>query len=356
MDGPRISSLDGLRGLAASLVVYAHVKFFIPAPAEWLRLDVGNEAVALFFSLSGFLMALLYGDRPFSAGAFLIHRFARIYPIYLFAVLVEASLASTYGDAYIHHLVGVSEIARHLLMLGSTGVFWSIPPEIQFYFFFLLIWLWFARPRQFVWVPVLTVIAILVLAIFSFPGPGILLTSKLHFFVLGTLAGRLFARSSFRPDGIVVGVLTLALIVAFVLLRTLLLPDVDFWGLYSFVPAGAAAIIIYLAASNTSVLGQFLASRPLTFVGRISFSLYLLHLPVMYLVGKMIGEALPWELKIVICIASGYAVSAMTYTLLEAPARRLIVGRWNRHCAKAHRHASSSAEPFRTAQGAGIVD
>lgn len=60
----RIDSLTGIRGLAALLVVYAHLteeKFFTDT-----HLFPGEMGVMVFFTLSGFLMAFLYGEKDAS--------------------------------------------------------------------------------------------------------------------------------------------------------------------------------------------------------------------------------------------------------------------------------------------------
>lgn len=90
-----IPSLDGLRGIAALLVVQAHIGLIFPGTAQHL-MTMGSEAVGLFFALSGFLMAHLYGSRPVTRENildFLVSRFARIYPVYLVAVLLVAMLS-----------------------------------------------------------------------------------------------------------------------------------------------------------------------------------------------------------------------------------------------------------------------
>lgn len=90
-----IPSLDGLRGIAALLVVQAHIGLVFPYTALHF-ITMGSEAVGLFFALSGFLMAHLYGSRPVTREAvldFLVSRFARIYPVYLAAVLLVATLS-----------------------------------------------------------------------------------------------------------------------------------------------------------------------------------------------------------------------------------------------------------------------
>ena len=226
--------------------------------------------------LSGFLMAMLYGDRRFDARDYLVHRFARIYPVYLVSVLAVTALSIVFPGAYLYPIEGVGQIARHVLMFGSTGVFWSIPPEIQFYVFFLLIWLWFLYPPRYQWVAAGTAAFLVVAGYFGFPGPGILLSSKLPYFLFGCLAGRLFARQTVHPDGPVTGIAVLALLAFFFLVRGFSPMTTTFWGTGS---ALAATIIVYLAACGSPVSAFVLASRPLTTAGRISFSLYVLHQP-----------------------------------------------------------------------------
>ncbi len=72
--------LDALRGFAATYVLLFHAKI-IPL--------FGQEAVILFFLMSGFLIYYVThssADRP-SAALYLYHRARRIYPIYLFSLL-----------------------------------------------------------------------------------------------------------------------------------------------------------------------------------------------------------------------------------------------------------------------------
>jgi peptidoglycan/LPS O-acetylase OafA/YrhL len=321
----RIASLDGLRGIAASAVVYAHIEFFYPSSNPWIKLDTGDEAVAIFFSLSGFLMALLYGDRRMDAAGYLVHRFARIYPVYLVSVLFVAALTAIYGTGYIYPIEGAEQFIRHLLLAGSTGVFWSIPPEIQFYLFFLLIWLWFIDPRRYQIVAVATAVFLIVDAYFGFPGPGILLTSKLPYFLFGALAGRLFSLQKSHPDGIASGIAVLGLLVFFLLARGFWPLKTSFWGMGS---ALTATVIVYLAACGNSLSAAVLGLRPLAFVGKISFSLYLFHLPVIFL-GMKLFHFLPIGAALILSVGIAYLVAWLSYRMIEDPSRKFLVSLWH---------------------------
>jgi peptidoglycan/LPS O-acetylase OafA/YrhL len=320
----RMISLDGLRGLAASAVVYSHIEFFYPTGNPWLTMNIGDPAVAIFFSLSGFLMAVLYGGKSFQPADYLVHRFARIYPVYLVAVLWVALLSIAFKGSYIHPIDGPVQVLRHVLMLGSTGVFWSIPPEIQFYLFFLLLWLWFLDPRKYQAVAVVSVAYLVFASLAGFPGPGILLTSKLPYFLFGAMAGRLYTLYPARPAGLATGVMTLLLLPAFFLTARYQSSE-SFWGIAS---AFSGSVIVYLAACGHPLSARVLGSPPLVFAGRISFSLYLFHLPVLFLVTHFLGESGPREAVVVLGIALAYLFAWASYTVIEDPSRRLLVGLW----------------------------
>ncbi|MGO6986980.1 acyltransferase, partial [Rhizobium leguminosarum] len=79
----------------------------------------------------GFLMAHLYGSRPVTRENvldFLVSRFARIYPVYLVAVVLVAILSSMQSLDFVQPIVSGTDFVRHIFLLGSSGVFWSIPP------------------------------------------------------------------------------------------------------------------------------------------------------------------------------------------------------------------------------------
>src|SRR5690242_15715766 len=95
MNKPEIRALTGVRGVAASLVAIYHFSPTKEMAPGLLRNVVsrGYLWVDLFFVLSGFVIALNYGQL-FASGfsrrafaTFLVRRVARIYPLYLVVVL-----------------------------------------------------------------------------------------------------------------------------------------------------------------------------------------------------------------------------------------------------------------------------
>jgi peptidoglycan/LPS O-acetylase OafA/YrhL len=97
----RYELLDGMRGVAAAIVLFFHFRFFfpsVPIPPN------GYLAVDLFFALSGFVLVNAYGAKltqGMSAGKFFAIRFFRLYPLYILGTLVSLLflMASLPGSA-----------------------------------------------------------------------------------------------------------------------------------------------------------------------------------------------------------------------------------------------------------------
>ncbi|MGG7536021.1 acyltransferase family protein [Rhizobium sp. 12,4] len=326
-----IPSLDGLRGVAALLVVQAHIGLIFPNTA--LRdMTMGSEAVGLFFALSGFLMAHLYGARPVTRENvldFLVSRFARIYPVYLVAVLLVAMLSSTQDLNFVQPITGGTEFLRHVFLLGSSGVFWSIPPEIQFYLSFPILWLCLTCPQRYSGGIAGLAVLVVVDGLLELPGPGILLLSKLPYFLFGALAGAMHPHWDRWTPSPLTGAFTLFLLAVFFTYRHVL-PDFspEFWSLQS---AAAAAIIVALVARQPPIAAHVLAAPPVRFFGAISFSFYLFHVPIMFLVGRAFEALMPEPALILVALFVAAAGAWFIHETIEVPSRRLLVGLWQHH-------------------------
>jgi len=323
-----IPSLDGLRGVAALLVVGAHIGFIFPITAPHL-VSMGDEAVGLFFALSGFLMAHLYGSRPVTRENvldFLVSRFARIYPVYLAAVVLVAMLSSVQNLDFVQPIAGGADFVRHVFLLGSSGVFWSIPPEIQFYLLFPVLWLCLAQPQRYSGMIVGLTVVVVVDGLVELPGPGILLVSKLPYFLFGALAGMMHSYWSSWIPSTLTGISTLFLLAVFFTYRHIF-PGFspEFWSLQS---AVAAAVIVGLVARQPPIAADVLAAAPVRFLGKISFSLYLFHVPIMFLARLTFDASVPEPALIVATLFVAVAGAWFIHETIEAPGRRLLVRLW----------------------------
>lgn len=330
MDRPdHIESLDGLRGFAAAIVLVSHVSLVFPelGPLPWL--DIGTEAVGLFFALSGFLMAYLYGGRPVTRENvldFLVSRFARIYPVYLAAVCVVALLSALPPLAYPQPIAGLPDLLLHVVLLGKSGVFWSVPPEIQFYVAFPVIWLFLTDPRRYQAIGFALFTVVAVVSLLDFPGPGILLHAKLPYFLFGVLAGRIHLFIAARQPPAAVGVMAILLLAVFFAGKFIMAgPPEPFWGLDT---AFASALIVALVARQHPLTARVFASPPLRFLGVTSFSLYLLHVPVMYLTRESLSGLMPMPLLVVLTLVASILAAWIGHRAIEAPCRMKLVALW----------------------------
>lgn len=143
----RFKALDGLRGLAVLAVVVYHFgapfNTYYPsdAPAPY-SFTLGELGVQLFFIISGFviLMSAAHGK---TAKSFVISRCTRLYPAYWFAVIFSACLIAGVGVetrqvTVAQVLINLTMFQRFMLVENVDQVYWTLAVEMQFYLLMLV--------------------------------------------------------------------------------------------------------------------------------------------------------------------------------------------------------------------------
>ena len=314
---PRYESLDAWRGIACLMVIMFHATLDAPttggvAAALVAAMRWGWLGVPMFFVISGYCIAAsldshrLRGD---SAAVFLARRFWRIYPPYWVLLLITAAVvalvegglqpgffsagdhpiaapqslsgsqwlgAITLSETWRHHLAGSP--MRHLL-----GHSWSLCYEIQFYTAAALI-LWAAPRRLFPAVGFLSVMILLGRHAFWHFAPA----SRLDGFVLdGTwltfAAGALVYFQAANKSGInsIATPLFLTAGMAYAL-RQPSEPESPL-----LIGFGFALLLSFLQPIDRRLAAARLP-RPLSACGKMGYSLYLVHWPII----KAISQAL----------------------------------------------------------------
>jgi len=338
MDQPgnhdRIDAITGLRGMAALLVVYGHSVEWFALP--WKNHLSGELGVMIFFSLSGFLMAYLYLDKQFSIKTvteYAIHRFSRIAPAYL-VILLASFFIYTQLDPHFVYNISEQNILRHLLFSGNVSVFWSITPEVEFYFLFVLFWAAVSRyrSRRELLPLLLLVLCSLILLSYRASFPGTFLGSKLHYFLFGAGAGMLRSviRSDRQRDRTSLSLLHAVLAVSTILILCGWLP-LAFSSNNTFYDSVLSAVfgaLIVFCLSFPSALGAIVfENKFILLCGECSFSIYLLHMPVIYLFRQWHPESLQSPLQLLLLapfIALVLLFSWLSYRFVERPGARLI--------------------------------
>ena len=266
---PFLPRLESLRGLAAVSVVAYH--------AYGMRNDTavtGLAPVVLFFVLSGFVLARSLHNNP-SALAFFRNRLFRLFPAAASTVLLLTALFYCYGFyvGFPGAAYDWSNVILNALMIRSdiNGVMWSMTVECFATPLILGCFLVCKRSGRAPLVALLVVLFGL-----SFWGPyahllrGATNLAPLYAFIIGVLLHSAVV-DGFRPRYVAIG--TLMAVLVLVLCGTRKQTP-----LLNLAESLASGALILLVATNTaSKLFAVLDLPAVRFVGRISYSFYLLH-------------------------------------------------------------------------------
>lgn len=313
--------LDGFRGLAVLFVLLAHSSH---AGYDPLGIDFnhfGSVGVYLFFVLSAYLINRQMLEALATQRASLkfwlryaLRRLLRIYPMYMLALIVSCALYTKGFGGPIHSIDG---ILKHLILTEAKGVFWTIPVEVAYYLIspliVLALWpLYRVRPWLAMLVLLTATLALWYARFLHLPMPLFLRFAPVLAF--GTLLA--MAQRHLRlPGGI--GLALFALILTTVPSAARALFGTSIFHAYPYTVAyGLAwALILYQALYQEialSALGRF---KPLRYLGALSFSIYLLHLPVLSLCEALLPVA--WVMPAF--VAGTLLASLLTFTFVERP-------------------------------------
>jgi peptidoglycan/LPS O-acetylase OafA/YrhL len=340
----RVAALDGVRGIAIAAVVGLHA-FAWPAN--------GVRGVDIFFVLSGFLITTLLMNEWAANGAvgfrsFYARRARRLLPAlavtiagYLTVAVVtdhhirEAVVASLVAGTYTTNLIGFTS---HPNLGGPLSHTWSLAAEEQFY----LVW---------------PVVLFLVLRGRRRPAIGLLLVgivavaveqSVLPEATRNMTEWRLTGAPDTRSTGLAMGCLCALCVPALSRLPAsarsagrlvvplsltivgggLFVAGFDFYsmgGLTIF--CAAVAVLLVRATDGTSLTSRALSLAPLVWLGRISYSLYLYHFPILIAFGAPANRSIS---RRILAVELSVLAAALSFRYVEQPILRR-TGRSRQH-------------------------
>ena len=347
--------VEGLRGIAILLVLLFHGTTLLPG---------GFIGVDVFFVISGFLITGMLLDELEATDhidllGFYDRRIRRLLPAATVVLVIvlplsylvlapldrpAAMLDGATAGLFVSNLRFASLQGDYFSVVSTPSPFihfWSLSLEEQFYLVWPFLLLVVARGRR---VRVAAGWALVVLLVASFAA-GVFLTDQAstwgfyslparawQFAAGGLLAAmtRPIARLAHTPVAIV-GWAGLAL-----LLVSLLTTDgtSPYPGVAALLPT-AGAVLLILSGERAMGPGLLLRTPPLRFLGRISYSLYLWHWPLLVLPAALIGH--PPELPLAIgLMAVGVVVSWASWKFVEERFRRVSRSR-DRYVRRSHR-------------------
>lgn len=344
----RLKSLQGLRGIAALTVTVSHfvAAFYLTGkdsgtileavrPLSHLFGILAHKAVWIFFVLSGFVLTLQLDSKPHTYLRYLGSRLARLYLPVWFAIIVNLFVIWTIGQTgrQIEFWIGPNPegitalgLVYEFLLLPESyflGPLWSLKWEVVFSIFAFAAW----RTGFFKNHPIVTIVLSSALAMM-----GEYLVNGwikyLPMFVVGVALYHLhkskWAQIQSKLSVISeVGILSLA---ALLPLTGFVLTSFTDAGIENLryiidVPLSLAAVsLVFFALSRGKFLERALSLDWLQTLGDFSFSLYLLHAPIMLLGLYLSDFNVFFGLA---CLALTIPLSFLAYRLIEKPVQRL---------------------------------
>jgi peptidoglycan/LPS O-acetylase OafA/YrhL len=338
----RITSLDAVRGIAALLVVIAHCIGTNPTRPPWSvafplsLLDAGDGAVIVFFALSGCVLFLsLEHQTRFSYRAYVIRRVFRIYPAFVVSILGSAALCALVQP---HDVSGVSAwfnahwqspptaamIAGHLAMTDLSrlrqldSVMWSLVHELRISFVFPLITLCVIRNWRLA-IAASTLISV-ACVVFERHHPiswAFDLVGTLSYVFLFAAGAALAQHAHVVRHTLRRAPLWLQIVLWIVALRLVTVPVEQ----YDMLATAVGALMIIALAFGVPATDRLLSTNAFClWLGRVSYSLYLVHFPILLSCVHLFHAQLPLPAIFVVTITLSLAVADVMNRLVEKPA------------------------------------
>lgn len=317
MSRPYFPALDGVRAIAALMVMVCHFAQDSGIRGPWIA---GQTGVDLFFVLSGFLITTILLLAPardwYEIRTFYIRRTLRIFPLYYGYLFLSAALGTV---ASIWFWVYLQNIPLKLAMpVTGPGHFWSLAVEEQFY----LIWpcLVFFLPRKWLNQTLWTIVAMallfrILLEAFHLQSYILITFSRFD----GLAAGALLA--TYYQKGVLQRHRRRLLLLALVSFLAL---GLEWWRLhgqengwneatkFALATSFYAAVVGYLLISGPTLANRLLRLKPLRFIGKVSYGLYVFH-PAIFTFVLARVHPMPLGIQLLACFGATLLVAVVSW-------------------------------------------
>lgn len=313
----RLQALDSLRGIAAiSVVIYHYSKFWSENNEFYTMFSWGYTGVMLFFMISGFVIFMSVSKSKDSV-SFLLKRFSRLYPTFWFCMILSAIVVWTFGledreVSFKDFLINFTMIPKVFGAVPVDGVYWTLIYEFFFYVFIALLIRLNLVNRPLVWIIPWLILCFLRAQFGFLSGPltWILNLNYGPFFI----AGILFYLIKFNgKNNLINHALLLACFIIYWISRK---SDQEV------MVVAIYFAVFYLFTYNKA---EIIVSNVTLWLGNISFSLYLLHQNIGYIIlntfkaYNFTNLALP----LFVALAFSLILATLVHQLVEKPVQQI---------------------------------
>ena len=354
-----LPSIDSLRAIAVIAVIIYHIDAnYLPG---------GFLGVDLFFVLSGYLISSLIIKEYKSTGTvnlynFYVRRARRLLPAVYFMITVvliiitlfngvllkKSYLDALFGYIYSSNWWYIFHKLDYFDSFGSQSPFkhlWSLAIEEQFYMFFPLIFLIFNRKsksnnsnsklnKNFIYVVLSLILVSLIAHILLFDINNI---NRIYFgtdtrafsLLVGVVGAILYpmdrlSERTTKKDNMIYSIVSLVsiLVLIGIMINT---SEYNTW-LYrgGFLLVAIIGLIIIISSGRQyTFMSKLLSFKPFVFIGKISYSLYLWHFPILVVTTPVSEIGNPNLFYVTLRIILIFLVATVSYMFVETPIRKL---------------------------------
>ncbi|GIU00529.1 acyltransferase [Sulfurovum sp. TSL6] len=281
----RLIELDALRGLAAvSVMLFHYLTKYTHNQAPLFSFSLGGLGVSLFFMISGFVIFMSLNKKS-TLKTFIISRFTRLYPGYWSAVIIT-SLVLYFSDNFFdfdRFLANLTMLQYWLRFTNIDGVYWTLRVELTYYILMVFIvtigMITKIHKTVFFWMSLQ--VGVYLLLNIEFENHSInfillvirslLILDYAHLFIAGMMLFQIYNDNQKVKSYII---LLLSVLVGSLVS--------DLTHLIAFI----LFIFLFLLIFSSNI--KFLRLSVFTYIGTISYSLYLLHQIVGYKIMDML--------------------------------------------------------------------
>jgi peptidoglycan/LPS O-acetylase OafA/YrhL len=330
----RNDTIDAFRGIAILGVLLFHYSVLWAPP--WYRtnlygygrawpdgLVLGAVGVYLFFVISGLVITMTV-LRSRSGLEFVVRRFARLYPAFLVGICLTLAVTGlsaipafkvSFGDVVAILTMNPTAFHRHYV----DGAYWSLAIEIKFY---ALVAVAFALLRDRFWIAIAGVAA-LGFAAFAFGITKQILLARYGPLFLAGMAVWFWLFEKRPLPALVLACEALVLYVAY--RHKFELARVSPWLPHLCLGLSVAALVVLLAMARNTRMG------PLSAIGRISYSLYLIHQNIgVIIIASLTAIGLSDIPAFLMTTGICFTAAALMFRFVELPAQRVIMSAYRR--------------------------